>query len=287
MRVLVVGAAGQLGRDVVDVLAENSSLAVLSIDLPEIDITDPQSVELVFGGFDPDFVINCAAYTAVDDAETNEELALRVNGLGPRLLAQECHKASAWLVHVSTDYVFDGEAATPYAEDATPDPRSAYGRTKLAGEDAVREVLPDSHYIIRTAWLYGCHGSNFVKTMLRLEGERDTVSVVDDQRGQPTYSRDLARQIVQVFEKHPAAGTYHGTNSGEVSWYEFTQEIFRLAGADPARVLPTTSTEFVRAAPRPSYSVLGHHRWEGSGVAPMRPWQEALAAAFADGISAG
>lgn len=287
MRVLVVGAAGQLGRDVVDVLAQNSSLAVLGIDLPEIDITDPQSVELVFGGFDPDFVINCAAYTAVDEAETNEELALRVNGLGPRLMAQECHKASAWLVHVSTDYVFDGVATTPYAEDATPDPRSAYGRTKLAGEDAVREVLPDSHYIIRTAWLYGCYGSNFVKTMLRLEGERDTVSVVDDQRGQPTYSRDLARQIVQVFEKHPAPGTYHGTNSGEVTWYEFTREIFRLAGADPARVLPTTSAEFVRAAPRPSYSVLGHDGWDGSGIPPMRPWQEALAAAFADGISAG
>jgi dTDP-4-dehydrorhamnose reductase len=213
MRVLVLGAAGQLGSDVVDVLSENSSLAVLGIDLPEIDITDPDSVGLVFGGFDPDFVINCAAYTAVDAAEANEELALRVNGLGPRLIAQECHKASAWLVHVSTDYVFDGEATVPYAEDAVPDPRSAYGRTKLAGEDAVREILPDSHYIIRTAWLYGCHGSNFVRTMLRLEGERDTVSVVDDQRGQPTYSRDLARQIVQVFEKHPAGGTYHATNS--------------------------------------------------------------------------
>jgi dTDP-4-dehydrorhamnose reductase len=287
MRVLVVGAAGQLGRDVVDVLARNSSLAVLGIDLPEIDITDPESVELVFGGFDPDFVINCAAYTAVDDAEANEELALLVNGLGPRLIAKECRKASAWLVHVSTDYVFDGEATDPYAEDATPDPRSAYGRTKLAGEDAVREILPDAHYIVRTAWLYGCHGSNFVRTMLRLEGERDTVSVVDDQRGQPTYSRDLAEQIVQVFEKHPPAGTYHGTNSGEVTWFAFTQEIFRLAGADPARVLPTTSAEFVRAAPRPSYSVLGHDRWEGSGIPPMRPWQEALAAAFADGITAG
>ena len=287
MRVLVVGAAGQLGRDVVDVLSENSSLAVLGIDLPEIDITDPMSVELVFGGFDPDFVINCAAYTAVDDAEANEDLAMRVNGLGPRLIALECHKASAWLVHVSTDYVFDGEATSPYAEDASPDPRSAYGRTKLAGEEAVREILPDSHYIIRTAWLYGCHGSNFVKTMLRLEGERDTVSVVDDQRGQPTYSRDLAHQIVQVFEKHPASGTYHGTNSGEVSWFGFTQEIFRLAGADPGRVVPTTSAEFVRPAPRPSYSVLGHDRWEGSRIPEMRPWQEALAAAFADGISRG
>jgi dTDP-4-dehydrorhamnose reductase len=287
MRVLVIGAAGQLGNDVVDALAQNSSLAVLGIDLPEIDITDPDSVELVFGGFDPDYVINCAAYTAVDAAEQDEELAMRVNGLGPRLIAQECRKASAWLVHVSTDYVFDGDAATPYAEDATPDPRTAYGRTKLAGEEAVREILPDSHYIIRTAWLYGCHGSNFVKTMLRLEGERDTVAVVDDQLGQPTYSRDLAWQIVQLFERHPAPGTYHGTNSGEVTWFGFTQEIFRLAGADPARVLPTTSAEFVRAAPRPAYSVLGHDRWRAVGIPEMRPWPEALEAAFKDGISAG
>jgi dTDP-4-dehydrorhamnose reductase len=287
MRVLVVGAAGQLGNDVVDALAQNSSLAVLGIDLPEIDITDPVSVELVFGGFDPDYVINCAAYTAVDAAEQDEELAMRVNGLGPRLIAQECRKASAWLVHVSTDYVFDGDATTPYAEDATPDPRTAYGRTKLAGEEAVRAILPDSHYIIRTAWLYGCHGSNFVKTMLRLEGERDTVAVVDDQLGQPTYSRDLAWQIVQLFERHPAPGTYHGTNSGEVTWFGFTQEIFRLAGADPARVLPTTSAEFVRAAPRPAYSVLGHDRWTAVGIPEMRPWQEALEAAFKDGISAG
>jgi dTDP-4-dehydrorhamnose reductase len=287
MRVLVVGAAGQLGRDVVDALAQNSSLAVLGIDLPEIDITDPVSVELVFGGFDPDYVINCAAYTAVDAAEEDEELAFLVNGLGPRLIAQECRKASAWLVHVSTAYVFDGAATTPYAEDATPDPRSAYGRTKLAGDEAVREILPDSHYLVRTAWLYGCHGSNFVKTMLRLEKERDTVAVVDDQLGQPTYSRDLAWQIVRLFEKHPPPGTYHGTNSGEVTWFGFTQEIFRLAGADPARVLPTTSEEFVRAAPRPSYSVLGHDRWATVGIPEMRPWQEALEAAFADGISPG
>ncbi len=285
MRVLVIGSNGQLGSDLVETLQQNRGLAVLGLDLPDIDITDPVSVELVFGGFDPDFVVNCAAWTAVDDAEANEAAALRVNGLGPRVIAQECHKASAWLVHISTDYVFDGEAAEPYAEDATPDPRTAYGRTKLAGEDAVREVLPDSHFIVRTAWLYGRNGSNFVKTMLRLEQERDTVSVVDDQWGQPTYSRDLAQQIVRLMERHPDPGTFHGTNSGATTWYGFTQEIFRLAGADPARVLPTTSAEFTRPAPRPAYSVLGHDRWPQAGMSEMRDWREALATAFADGIA--
>ena len=286
MRVLVIGNRGQLGSDVVEVLERNHSLAILGIDFPDIDITDPVSVELVFGGFDPDFVINCAAYTAVDDAETDEERALAVNGTGPRLIADECRKAAAWLVHVSTDYVFDGTASTPYAEYAAPAPATAYGRTKLAGELAVQELLPESHYLVRTAWLYGRNGNNFVKTMLRLEKERDTVAVVTDQLGQPTYSRDLAEQIGLLMDRHPAPGTYHGTNTGEVSWFGFTQEIFRLAGADPARVLPTTSAEFVRPAPRPAYSVLGHDRWAEQGLPEMRAWQEALADAFADGISA-
>ena len=285
MRVLVIGHRGQLGSDVIEVLERNHSLAILGIDVPDIDIADPVSVELVFGGFDPDFVINCAAYTAVDAAETDEETALRVNGTGPRLIADECRKAAAWLVHVSTDYVFAGTATTPYAEDAAPSPASAYGRTKLAGEQAVQELLPESHYLVRTAWLYGRNGSNFVKTMLKLEQERDTVSVVTDQLGQPTYSRDLAEHIGLLMDRHPEPGTYHGTNSGEVSWYGFTREIFRLAGADPDRVLPTTSAEFVRPAPRPSYSVLGHDRWAEQGLPEMRPWQDALAGAFDDGIA--
>lgn len=286
MRTLVIGNRGQLGSDVIEVLERNHSLAILGIDYPDIDITDPQSVELVFGGFDPDFVINCAAYTAVDAAETDEETAMAVNGLGPRLIAEECRKAGAWLVHVSTDYVFDGTSTSPYPEDAAPSPASAYGRTKLAGDRAVQELLPEGHYLVRTAWLYGRHGSNFVKTMLRLEQEKDTVSVVTDQFGQPTYSRDLAEQIGVLMDRHPAPGTYHGTNSGAVSWFDFTREIFRLAGADPDRVLPTTSAEFVRAAPRPAYSVLGHDRWIEQGLPEMRPWQQALEAAFADGISA-
>lgn len=285
MRVLVIGSNGQLGTDLIEVLQERHGLAVLGLDLPEIDITDAASVDLVFGGFDPDFVVNCAAWTAVDEAESHEDAALKVNGVGPRVIAEECRKAAAWLVHVSTDYVFDGHGSHPYPEDAVPDPASAYGRTKLAGERAVQETLPDSHYLVRTAWLYGRYGTNFVKTMLRLERERDVVTVVDDQRGQPTYSRDLAEQITLLMEQHPAAGTYHGTNSGETTWYEFAREVFRLAGADPARVHPTSSADFVRAAPRPSYSVLGHDAWAVAGLEPMRDWREALAAAFEDGIN--
>jgi len=284
MRALVIGSRGQLGSDLIEVLGTQPEHAVLGLDLPEIDITDPQSVSLVFGGFDPDVVINCAAWTAVDAAETNEEAALLVNGEGPRVLAAECRASNAWLVQISTDYVFDGSATTPYAEDAAPDPRSAYGRTKLAGEQAVQEALPESHYILRTAWLYGRNGTNFVRTMARLEGERDTVSVVDDQRGQPTYSRDLAEQIVRLVDARPPAGTFHGTNSGEVTWYGFAREIFALLGADPERVLPTTSAEFPSPTPRPAYSVLGHDRWAEVGIPPMRPWREALEAAIAAGV---
>ena len=285
MRVLVIGHNGQLGSCVVDVLQRNRSLAILGIDYPDIDISDPHSIDLVFGGFDPDYVINCAAYTAVDDAETDEERALAINGAGPREIADQCRKAGAWLIHISTDYVFDGTATMPYPEGAPPSPTSAYGRTKLAGDRAVQELLPAAHYLVRTAWLYGMNGSNFVKTMLRLEKERDTVSVVTDQVGQPTYARDLAEHIGLLLDKHPAPGTYHGTNSGEVSWYDFAREIFRLAGADPDRVLPTTSAEFVRPAPRPAYSVLGHDRWAEQGLPEMRPWLEALEQAFADGIA--
>lgn len=285
MRVLVTGSRGQLGSEFVTLLGERGD-DVMGVDMPGIDITQPGSVASVFDLFNPDVVVNCAAWTAVDDAEAQEAAALAVNGEGPRVLAEACAARGAWLVQISTDYVFDGRATSPYAEDAAPDPQGAYGRTKLAGELAVQSVLPDAHYIVRTAWLYGVNGNNFVKTMLKLEKERDTVSVVTDQVGQPTYARDLARQIIELLDARPAASTFHGTNSGATSWFEFTQEIFRLAGADPARVLPTDSATFVRPAPRPSYSVLGHDAWAAAGLAPMRPWREALSAAFADGISA-
>lgn len=276
-RWLIVGANGQLGSDFLDLLGGDAT----GVDLPQIDITSPASVAEVVAAADPEVVVNCAAYTAVDAAEADEATALAVNGDGAGNLARALvDRPGARLVQISTDYVFAGDGVGPYDEDAPTGPLSAYGRTKLAGEQAVLAALPDRSYVVRTAWLYGEHGANFVKTMLRLEGERETVAVVDDQRGQPTWSRDLARQVIALVEAGAPAGVYHGTNAGEVTWHGFTQEIFRLVGADPARVLPTTSEAFVRPAPRPANSVLSHRRWAEAGLAPMRPWQEAIAEAM-------
>ena len=286
MRVLVTGSNGQLGTELVDLYGGQDGDEVFGVDLPNVDITDPESVAAAFASFSPDVVINCAAWTAVDAAEENEEAAFVVNAEGPRILAQACRDTGAWLVQISTDYVFSGDATKPYAEDAEPDPRSAYGRTKLAGERAVQRALPDAYYIVRTAWLYGHEGSNFVKTMLRLEAERDTVDVVDDQVGQPTYAADLAAQIATLVDARPAAGVFHGTNAGTVSWHGFTEEIFRLIGADPERVRAVTSEQFVRPAPRPAYSVLGHDRWDEVGLSKMRDWREAISDAVGAGFRA-
>lgn len=275
-RWLVAGAAGQLGHDLMDLLGS----AAVGLDLPDLDITSGESVAAAMTQHRPDVVVNAAAYTAVDDAETHEELAERINGHGPRVLAEACAGAGATMVQVSTDYVFPGDATAPYAEDASPDPRSAYGRTKLHGEVAVSAALPDRHYIVRTAWLYGQHGNNFVKTMLRLEAERETLAVVDDQVGQPTWSHDLAAQIIALVDARCPPGIYHGTSSGQTSWFGLTREIFRLIGADPDRVLPTSTAAFPRPAPRPAFSVLGHQRWAESGLAPIRAWDAALAEAL-------
>ncbi len=286
MRVLVTGGNGQLGSALVDLLSTRAADVVLGIDLPDIDITAPDSVREVFAQFAPDVVINCAAWTAVDAAEAHEADALKVNGDGPRVLAEACKAAGAWLVQISTDYVFAGDANTPYAENARPDPKTAYGRTKLAGEIAVQDVLPGAHYLVRTAWLYGLQGNNFVKTMLELESVRDNVSVVDDQHGQPTYAGDLAEQILLLLDARPPAGIFHATNSGATTWFELTRAIYENIGADPQRVLATDSASFVRPAPRPAYSVLGQDKWQSVGLTPMREWRAALTAAFADGITA-
>lgn len=281
-RWLVIGANGMLGHDLMGV-AGAAGHEVIGLDLPDIDITQPESVAAALRRTAPDVVVNAAAYTAVDAAESDEATALRVNGDGPAVLATEVARhPDVWLVHVSTDYVFDGRADTPYAENAQPNPQSAYGRTKLAGELAVRSGLPDRHYLVRTAWLYGEHGPNFVRTMLNLEQVKPTIDVVDDQRGQPTWSRDLAAQIVALVGSGAAAGTYHATSAGQTTWYGLTTEIYRLIGADPQRVRPTTTDKFPRPAPRPAYSVLGHDGWEGTGVAPIRGWREALLAALPD-----
>ncbi len=279
-RWLVVGAHGMLGHDLMEVLA-GAGREVVGMDLPEIDITSPDSVAAALEAVAPEMVVNAAAYTAVDAAEEHEELALRVNGDGPAVLAQAiAARPGIRLVHLSTDYVFAGDAASPYAEDAEPAPRSAYGRTKLAGELAVLAALPERGLVVRTAWLYGAHGPNFVRTMLDLEVSRAEVSVVDDQRGQPTWSRDLAAQILALADARAPAGIYHGTSSGHTTWFGLTREIYRLIGADPARVHPTTTEAFPRPAPRPAYSVLAHERWADIGLAPIRDWREALVEAL-------
>ena len=228
-------------------------------------------------------MVNCAAWTAVDDAEVNEAAALAINGDGPNNVAKVCNEIGAKLVQISTDYVFSGDATTPYAENSDVGPKSAYGRTKLAGEVAVRDYLPSDHYIVRTAWLYGEHGPNFIKTMINLEKSKDTISVVNDQVGQPTWTKDLASQVINLVDSEAAVGTYHATSSGQTTWFGLTQKIFELIGADPNRVLPTTTEAFPRPAPRPAFSVLGHDNWRAVGMNPMRAWDEALIAAFNNG----
>ncbi len=278
-RFLITGASGMLGRDLQRALAGRE---VTALDRAALDITDPAAVEAAVAGHD--VVINAAAYTNVDGAETDEETAFAVNATGPGVLAAAAAKHGARLVHVSTDYVFRGDAASPYAEGADHDPISAYGRTKAAGEKAVRDTLPDASYIVRTAWLYGADGPNFAKTMARLAATKPEVSVVSDQLGQPTYSADLAAQIVALIDAGAPAGIYHGTNAGVASWYDFAKQIFRLAGFDPENVKETDSSAFVRPAPRPAYSVLGHDAWANAAVPPMRPWLDALEDAAAQGV---
>jgi dTDP-4-dehydrorhamnose reductase len=278
-RYLITGAAGMLGQDLQQALAGRDVTALSRADL---DITDQDAVTAAVAGHD--VVVNAAAYTKVDDAESHEDAAAAVNAQGPAVLATAAVAAGARIVHVSTDYVFDGNGTSPYREDEPTDPIGAYGRTKAAGEAAVRRIAPDSSMIVRAAWLYGAGGPNFAKTMIRLAGSHETVSVVTDQVGQPTWTGDLARQIVAMLDAEVPAGIYHGTNGGQASWYDFTRAIFTEVGLDPERVLPTDSSAFVRPAPRPAYSVLGHDAWARVGVPAMRDWREALHAAAEAGV---
>ena len=288
-RWLVVGAKGMLGHDLLaalapvapdDVAPDDFALGeppgaheVTAVDRDEVDIRDPQACIEVVNGHD--FVVNVAAWTAVDEAETHEPAAFAVNAVGAANLARACAAARVPLVQVSTDYVFAGDGSSPYPEDAPLAPRSAYGRTKAAGEWAVQALCPQS-WIVRTAWLYGANGPNFVKTMARLAGERETVSVVDDQFGQPTWTVDLAAAIVRLVEAEAPFGTYHGTSAGETTWFGFAQAIFAELGLDSARVKPTTTDAFPRPAPRPAYSVLGHEAWRGAALDPLPSWRKSL-----------
>ncbi|WP_104131973.1 dTDP-4-dehydrorhamnose reductase [Cryobacterium sp. M91] len=278
-RYLITGATGMLGRDLQTALAGRE---VTALGRSDLDVTDLNAVTAAVAGHD--VIINCAAYTKVDDAETNEDAAYAVNAVGPRNLALAASALRAKLVQLSTDYVFDGSATTPYAENTPHSPISAYGRTKAAGEDFALAENGARSYIVRTAWLYGKNGPNFAKTMLKAAGTRDTLNVVNDQVGQPTWTVDLAAQIVLLLDSDAPAGIYHGTNSGVASKFDQARDVFALAGLDPERVLPTDSSAFVLPAPRPAYSVLGHANWAAAGLEPMRSWQSAQAEAFAAGV---
>jgi dTDP-4-dehydrorhamnose reductase len=274
-RWLITGAGGMLGQDLVRLL-ETRGAAVIPVTRAELDITDPRAVRAVVRDARPDVVVNCAAWTAVDRAESAEPEALAVNGDGAGHVAAACAQSGARLVQLSTDYVFDGTARVPYPETAAPAPATAYGRTKLAGEQAVAALLPGRSWIVRTAWLYGAHGGNFVATMIGLAARQPAVTVVDDQHGQPTSTRTVAERIAALVAADAPAGVYHATCSGQTTWFGLAREIFALLGADPDRVTPIPSSQLSRPAPRPAYSVLGHDAWARAGLAAPEDWRTAL-----------
>jgi dTDP-4-dehydrorhamnose reductase len=282
----ITGGSGQLGLALQAELTFQG-ISYVATDSTQLDITNPLLVTQLIDSIKPEVIINAAAWTDVDGAETNKFAAYQVNALGPQNLAILAKKIGARLVQVSTDYVFSGDGNAPWSEAAEHDPHSVYGSTKSAGEKFVLSELPNASYVVRTAWLYSADRKNFAKTMtmLALNGDGE-VRVVNDQVGQPTFAADLARQIANLVTADAPAGIYHGTNSGNATWFEFAQEMFKLVGADASRVVPVSTSEFPRPAKRPSYSVLGHDNWAKAKVAPMRDWRIALAEAMPAIISA-
>lgn len=285
MKVLVTGASGQLGAELCTQLATGISplgaipaefhgANVLAADLDSLDITDRKAVRALMSSEQPDIVFNCAAMTQVDLCETELDAAMRANAIGPRNMAESCAETGALLLHVSTDYVFSGEGSVPYAEWDTCAPASIYGKSKRLGEEYVC-ASGCRHAIIRTAWLYGRTGHNFVRTMQKAGRERDTIRVVNDQRGNPTNASDLAWHML-CLAAAGETGIFHITGNGECSWYEFAREIMRLSGL-ACEVLPCTSAEYPSAVKRPTYSALSHGMLRVTIGDRMRPWREALA----------
>ena len=277
---LITGGSGQLGI-AVSQESDKYGIAFNASSSKNLDITQRSIVIEAIEKLSPKVIINCAAWTDVDGAESDEIVASRVNSDGPENLALAAKLSNSRLIHVSTDYVFSGENQTPWQIADEINPQSAYGRTKAQGESRVLARYPENSFIVRTAWLYSPWGKNFAKTMtkLALKGESE-VRVVNDHVGQPTSASDLAKQLVQLGLSTSPAGIYHGTNSGQATWFEFAQEIFKLSGADVGRVIPVSSREYPRPAKRPSYSVLSHDAWASTSVKPMRDWRIALAEAM-------
>ena len=283
---LVVGASGQLGKSVCEVLEERG-IDFVRWNRENGSVSLEGFVSTYVNEIKPKVIINCTAWTDVDGAEANESGAKLVNAEAVGYLATAAKACGAVFAHVSTDYVFSGVGTSPWGEDIIKQPLSAYGRTKAQGEDLVSQIYPDRSYIFRTAWLYSAYGKNFAKTIVKLALKDEAeVSVVTDQIGQPTFAGDLALQIVDSIQREIPFGIYHATNCGQASWFEFAQEIFCLVGADVARVKPVGSDAFPRPANRPAYSVLGHDKWVGSGIDEMRDWKTALAEAMPTIVSA-
>ena len=270
MKILLTGSNGQLGTDFLRASGHGHEVVAHDLDL---DITDGAAVAERVAEVAPDIVVNAAAYTNVDGAEADELNAYRVNALGPQNIALACQAAGVPMLHVSTDFVFSGDATVPYTEFDRPDPTGVYGKSKYAGEQYVTGLL-DRYYICRTSWLYGVGGPNFVKTMLKAGRERPEVKVVDDQEGSPTYSLDLARKLLEIIETG-AYGVYHLSNQGSITWNRFTKDIFEIAGLDTP-VLPISTAELARPAPRPRFSTMRGLALELQGIPPMRPYREAL-----------
>lgn len=286
MKWLITGGSGQLG---LALRAELDARGVdfVSVNSHELDITDQSKVNAFVNTIKPRVIINAAAWTDVDGAEVNESAAYAVNAFGPQNLAIAAEEFGSKLVQVSTDYVFSGEATTPWSENSDHNPQSVYGSTKSDGEKLVLDAHPTGSYVIRTAWLYSAERKNFAKTITRLaSNSAGEVRVVNDQKGQPTFTGDLAKLIVDLVLSGAPAGIYHGTNSGQATWFEFAKEIFKLSGADVDRVVPVSSSEYPRPAKRPTYSVLGHAAWAKTTVEPMRDWRIALEEAMPAIISA-
>lgn len=284
MKVLITGAKGQLGKQITNILRNGQSeigklpkeyenVEIIGVDVDVLDITDINAVRSYLTDVKPEIIINCAAYTNVDACESNEDLAFKINALGPRNLAIISNEVNAKVVHVSTDYVFSGEGTVPFKEYDETTPVSVYGKTKLAGEKFVREIA-DKYYIIRTAWLYGYEGSNFVYTIIKAGKEKGYLTVVDDQRGNPTNAEDLAHHMLKVAVTEEY-GTYHCTGTGECSWYDFASKIIEFSNID-CKVDPVTSNDYVRAAKRPSYSSLDNMMLRVTVGDEMRNWEDAL-----------
>ncbi|WP_274854152.1 dTDP-4-dehydrorhamnose reductase [Bacillus methanolicus] len=270
MKILITGGHGQLGKELERQLSITHS--VVSLGKQELDITSKEDVEKIISDMKPQVIIHAAAFTEVDQCETDRKKAFEVNGLGAGYVAQAANKVDARMFYISSDYVFDGRKQSPYLENDEPNPQSIYGLSKWLGEKLVLKI--NNGTVIRTSWLYGHDEKNFVKTMLTLAEKNQTIQVVNDQIGTPTYTHDFTETIIHLF--HKKNGIYHVSNSGSCNWYEFAKAIFEEAGFNPKYVLPTTTEEYGALAPRPRYSVLGHKALLRENVKPPRYWKEAL-----------